>query len=158
MTMSLERFNISAPRLARAPDALALHALVDAAYAAYPARMGRKPAPMLDNYAARIAAGQAWVIEQAGEIVGLLVLEEKDGLLIDNVAVAPQLKGHGLGRRLMAFAEQEAARRGIRRIWLYTHVTMVENIAMYPALGFRETHRGTESGFERVYFERFVDN
>jgi len=154
----LERANISAPRLARAPDASALHALVDAAYAAYPARMGRKPAPMLDNYAARIAAEQAWVIEQAGEIVGLLVLEQREGLLIDNVAVAPQLKGHGLGRRLIEFAQQEAARRGIRRLWLYTHITMVENIAMYPSLGFRETHRATESGFERVYFERLRDD
>ena len=31
---------------------------------------------MLDDYARRIADGQAWVLEDAGRIVGILVLEE----------------------------------------------------------------------------------
>ncbi len=129
-------------------------ALVDAAYGHYVVRMGRKPAPMLDDYAARIAAGQVWVLEQIGEIAGLIVLEEKDGLLIDNIAVAPSYSGRGFGRVLMEFAEAEAACRGIQRLWLYTHVTMVENIVIYPQFGYRETHRGNERGFERVYFEK----
>jgi len=142
------------PRLARSEDAQALHALVAAAYGHYVERMGRKPAPMLDDYVARIAAGQAWVLEQSGEIVGVIVLEEKDGLLIDNIAVAPSCRGRGLGRSLMAFAEAEATRRGIQRVWLYTHITMVENIAMYQRYGYRETHRGRQLGFERVFFEK----
>jgi ribosomal protein S18 acetylase RimI-like enzyme len=118
---------------------------------------------MLDDYAQRIADGQAWVVDgwgvgQAGQIVGLLVLEADDNsLLIDNIAVAPTCKGHGLGRSLMRFAEAEAARRGISRISLYTHVTMIENIAMYLHLGFRETHRSTGSGWDRVYFERILE-
>ena len=31
---------------------------------------------------------------------------------------------------------------------------MVENIAWYPRLGYRETERRAESGFARVFFEK----
>ena len=42
----------------------------------YIPRIGKPPGPMLDDYAQRIADGQAWVLEDAGRIVGILVLEE----------------------------------------------------------------------------------
>jgi len=50
----------------------------------------REPAPMADDYPARIAADQAWVIEEEGRLIGALILEDtEDGLLLDNIAVAP---------------------------------------------------------------------
>jgi N-acetylglutamate synthase-like GNAT family acetyltransferase len=53
-----------------------------------------------------------WVLEQQGEIVGVVVLEEQpECLLLENVAVRPKEQSNGFGRRLIAFAEQEAARR-----------------------------------------------
>ena len=61
----------------------------------------------------------------------------------------PQGKGHG--RTLVAFAEAEARRRGHAEIRLYTHVLMAENLAIYGRLGFAETHRVTEKGYDRVY-------
>ena len=64
-------------RPARPGDAPALRALVRAAYAHYVPRMGREPAPMGDDYAARIAAGQAWLLEQDGVAIGALVLEDR---------------------------------------------------------------------------------
>ncbi len=33
---------------------------------------------------------------------------------------------------------------------LYTHALMSENLALYPRLGYVETHRGEEKGFSRV--------
>ncbi len=136
-------------------EAAALTALVEAAYGHYVARIGRRPGPMEDDYAARIAAGQAWVAEGDAGPVGLLVLEDQpDALLLDNVAVAPEAQGRGIGRALIAFAEAEARRRGHRQIRLYTHVLMTENIALYTRLGFAETGRVSEKGFQRVYMEK----
>ena len=39
---------------------------------------------------------------------------------------------------------------------LYTNAKMRENLALYARLGWREVDRRTESGFERVYFEKTV--
>jgi len=140
-------------RLARPDEAAALTALVRAAYAHYVRRLGREPGPMGDDYAARIAAAEAWVLEEEGGILGVLVLEDtEDGLLLDNIAVATP--GRGVGRALLEFAENEARRRGHARIWLYTHERMVENIALYTRLGYVETHRATQDGFDRVFMAK----
>jgi GNAT superfamily N-acetyltransferase len=146
---------VSEPRPAKPGDAAALRALVRAAYAKYVPRLGREPAPMLDDYAARIAAGQAWVLEEDGALVGALILEDEPGaLMLYNIVIAPEAQGKGIGRRLIAFTEAEARRRGYALLRLYTNELMVENVAMYPRLGFTETHRGSEAGHRRVYFEK----
>ncbi len=94
----------------------------------------------------------------AGAIAGIIVLLPKeDHLLLDNVAVAANQQGRGSGRRLIAFAEAEARRRGYGEIRLYTHQTMHENIALYPRLGYEETGRGTEDGYQRVFFRKRVE-
>ncbi|WP_207540177.1 GNAT family N-acetyltransferase [Sabulicella rubraurantiaca] len=143
------------PRLAKAGEAEALHDLVRGAYAHYVPRLGREPFPMTDDYAARIRAGQAWVEEQDGQILGVLVLEDTpEGLLLDNIAVAASLRGQGIGRKLLRFVEEEALRRGHPRVWLYTNEKMTENIALYTRLGYAETHRGEEKGFRRVFMEK----
>jgi ribosomal protein S18 acetylase RimI-like enzyme len=140
------------PRPARAQEADALRQLVTDAYTHYIARMGKPPGPMLDDYARRIADGQAWVLEIDDAIAGLIVLEDDgDTLLLDNVAVSPAAQGKGYGRTLIAFAEAEARRRGNVALRLYTNVLMTENITLYERLGFRKTERVSEHGFERQY-------
>jgi ribosomal protein S18 acetylase RimI-like enzyme len=145
----------AAIRPARPADLPAIERIVRDAYSPYITRMGQTPGPMRDDYAARIAAGTAWVLEQAGALAGVVVLlEAPDHLLLDNVAVDPARQGTGVGRRLIAFAEAEARRRGRSEIRLYTHVTMVENQALYARLGFVETGRGEQAGFARVFMRK----
>jgi ribosomal protein S18 acetylase RimI-like enzyme len=143
-------------RPARAADADGVASLVDQAYSPYIARMaGQRPGPMDDDYAARVAEGAVWVLERDGALAGILVLlPEPDHLLLDNVAVAQGHTGQGLGRRLVAFAEAEATRRGFAEIRLYTHVTMTENQALYRRLGFEETQRAEQAGFARVFMRK----
>jgi ribosomal protein S18 acetylase RimI-like enzyme len=143
------------PRPARAEDAEAARALVRAAYAPWVPVVGREPGPMRDDYAALIAAGAVWITADG---TGLCVLLEKEGaLLLDNIAVAPSAQGRGIGRGLVAFAAAEAGRRGLPAVVLYTHVRMATNIALYARLGFRETHRAHEGGFDRVYMRLDLD-
>ena len=147
------------PRLARPAEADTLRRIVDEAYGHYIERMGKRPGPMLDDYSKRVEDGQAWVLEQDGTIAGFVVLEDGDegALLLDNIAVSPSAQGQGVGRHLIAFTESEARRRGCQQVRLYTHVLMVENIALYNRLGFQETGRVSEKGFDRVYMAKSLE-
>jgi N-acetylglutamate synthase-like GNAT family acetyltransferase len=113
--------------------------------------------PMDDDYDARVAAGEAWVLEEAGAVRGVLGLEERaDHLLLENVAVEPARRGEGDGRALLDFAEAEARRRGLPEIRLYTNELMGRNIALYAARGYAETERLQEKGFCRVFMAKRV--
>jgi len=136
-------------------DAPAVSDVVAAAYSHYIARIGKPPGPMLDDYALRISHNQVWVLEDAGRIVAILVLEEDaGGCLLDNIAVLPECQGKGHGRALIEFAEAEAVRRGYGAIRLYTHAMMTENLTLYRKIGFVETHRVSEKGYDRVYMAK----
>jgi GNAT superfamily N-acetyltransferase len=142
-------------RAAVPSDVNDVRAIVDAAYRLYIPRIGQAPGPMLDDYAKRIADGQVWVLVGASGIAGILVLEESPkGFMLDNIAVAPHRRGEGLGRLLLEFAEAEAVRRGWRDIRLYTNALMTENIELYRRIGYFETARLTENGFDRVYMTK----
>ncbi len=143
------------PRQATVSDLPVIRQVVEAAYARYLDRMEQLPAPMLNDYRAAAEAGQVWVLGQP--VVGVVVLiGQDDGLLVENVAVSPAAQGTGIGRRLMEFAEQKAKALGLRRLWLYTNEIMVENLAIYARLGYRETGRRTEDGYRRVFMEKLL--
>ena len=143
-------------RRAEPRDRAAVEAIVRAAYSIYVERIGKMPGPMLDDYIRLIGEGAVSVLEAPnGAIAALVVLLPKpDHLLLDNIAVRPDRQGQGLGRRLVAFAETEARRLGYAEVRLYTHEKMTENIALYTRLGFRETGRGQESGYDRVFMTK----
>ena len=142
-------------RPAIAADVPAIAKIVDHAYRQYIARMGKPPGPMLEDYGALVSEGAVWVLEEGAVIAAIIVLlPAVNYLLLDNIAVSPNRQGLGLGRRLLAFAETEALRRGYREIRLYTHQTMVENQRLYASIGYQETGRGTEAGYDRVFMRK----
>jgi len=51
----------------------------------------------------------------------------------------------------MDHAVSEARRRRLSAVRLYTNAAMTENLSMYAHMGFVETHRAVEKGFDRVY-------
>src|SRR5438128_8893873 len=97
-------------RRARLDDRAAVEAIVHAAYAIYLDRIGKPPGPMLDDYARLIADGVVSVLEDGdGTMAAIIVLvPQPDHLLLDNIAVRTDRQGQGLGRQLIAFAEDEA--------------------------------------------------
>lgn len=142
-------------RPAAAADRVAAEKIVRDAYAIYLERMDKPPGPMFDDYAALIDDGAVSLADEDGDVRAIIVLlPQPDHLLLDNIAVRPDCQGSGLGRRLIAFAEAEARRLGFTEVRLYTHVTMVENIALYTRLGFVETGRGRENGYDRVFMTK----
>ena len=126
-------------RLAGTQDLTIIRGIVDAAYRHWFARTGRVPGPVRDDHAQCRADAQLWVLEVNGEIVGLVVLVER-----------PDRQCQGYGRQLIAFAEQEAVRRGFTTLHLCTNVLMTENVELYQHLGYAEVGRIHGLGYERI--------
>ena len=142
-------------RQAGGPDAATVRLITAEAYQHYVPRIGREPSPMITDYSGPVSAGHAWVAEDDGQAVGIVVLElHADHLLVENIAVRPAAQGRGVGRQLLARAEELAAELGYDEVRLYTHETMTENIAYYPRRGYAETHRGGQDGYRRVFFRK----
>jgi pimeloyl-ACP methyl ester carboxylesterase len=75
-----------------------------------------------------------------GRLAGLVETEaHADHLYVVNVAVRPDLRGLGLGPRLMAHAEGVARVAGLGEMRLMTNQRMSANIALYRRLGYAVT-------------------
>jgi amino-acid N-acetyltransferase len=80
-----------------------------------------------------------WIAEAAGDIVGVAGVElYGDGALLRSVAVHPDWRSGGLGRRLIDRALTEVKRAGVRDVFLLT--TTAERY--FPRLGFEDIPRG----------------
>ena len=144
----------TAIRRAAAGDAAAAAEITSAAYRPYIERIGREPAPMGADFDALIGAGAVWVATEDGRVVGVLVLELQDTALLESVAVDPAHQGHGIGRSLIAHAEQVARDAGLSAVDLYTNAHMTEYLRLYPSLGYDLIDRRREDGFDRVFFRK----
>ena len=138
-------------RRASPGDAATIQRITDAAYAKYVPLMGRKPQPMTADYDQILAEHPVWILSVDERPAGVLVLmHEPDTLLIYSVAIDPAYQRHGLGRRLLAWAEQQAQQAGYAHIRLFTNALMESNIALYGRLGYVETGREPFHGLTLV--------
>lgn len=124
-------------RQATPADAAAIRELTRAAYAKWIPLIGREPKPMGADYEAAVR-DHRFDLLYVDEVLAALIetVDEADQLLIENLAVAPDFQGRGLGRRLMARAEQVAADLGCGRIRLYTNLRFEANVRLYMRLGY----------------------
>lgn len=128
-------------RRATVSDAESLATCLDAAYAAFAKSIPDLP-DMSADVANEIETNLVWVVETDSRIVGALVLSPADAfMMLINVAVHPDARGTGLGKRLMILAETEAVARGLRELRLATHRDMTDTIALYQRTGWVETDR-----------------
>ena len=124
-------------RRAVVEDWPAIRDLTRAAYARWVPLIGREPKPMTADYEAAVRAHRFDLLEIEGALAGLIeTVDEGEVLLIENVAVAPERQGRGLGRVLMARAEAIARGLGRPRLRLYTNQKFAANVRLYQALGY----------------------
>jgi GNAT superfamily N-acetyltransferase len=143
-------------RPARADELAAVEHVVAEAYLAWATSLGFRPPPMDADYADLIEAGRAYVAGRDGVNGVIILAAEHDCLLVENVAVRPRLQGKGIGRALLAFAEREAARRGLPAVRLYTLDKMDSNVALYHALGYVVTRREPVPAGRLVHMRKVV--
>jgi ribosomal protein S18 acetylase RimI-like enzyme len=142
-------------RPATLADSSAAAVCVNNAFGHYIERIGMKPAPMEMDYEHEIREHQVFVVEDAGQVVGSLVLGiTEEGYLLDVIAVDPKYWGKGVGRIMLEHAEAEAKKQGFDSIYLFTHEKMTENQALYKRIGYVEYDRRLENGRKRVYMRK----
>lgn len=144
-------------RLRRAgpADAKAVAALSHAAYAKWIPVIGRAPKPMTANYAVAVRDHLIELLEEDGKLVALVeCILEPAHLLIENLAVAPEAQGRGLGARLLAHAEDLARERHLGEVRLYTNKLFAENVAFYLKRGYRVDGETAFRGGSIVHMSR----
>ena len=91
------------------------------------------------------------VVRDGKESVGLVMVARRGETgWIGGVAVVPELRGTGLGRRLMEAAAAEARARDVKQLWLEVLVQNRPAIGLYEQLGYervRELEVWTLDGF-----------
>ena len=77
-----------------------------------------------------------------------------DWIYIDELWVSPELRGEGLGRKLMQLAEEFAASQGLQGIWLWTQSWQAEGF--YRQLGYSQFTRFDDfpKGHSRIGFRK----
>ncbi|KAF5684764.1 GNAT family acetyltransferase [Fusarium denticulatum] len=145
---------------AQASDIPSIQSMVNAAYEKYIPRIGKPPAPMTADYTSLLTTRDIFVLQISQSPVGALVLQhepDSNAIKIENLVVDPSAQGRGYGKVLMRYAEDFARSRGCNALELYTNVKMFENLGLYLKMGFVETGRREEDGFERVYFRKELE-
>lgn len=144
-------------RPATIEDVPSLTACALAAYELYVERIGKIPAPMQANFANQLQTHTVDVIELHGTLMGYVVHQNQGNqTLLENVAVFPQYAGLGFGRMLIDHVEHSATVNKTGKVVLYTNEAMIENLSLYPRLGYEQTGKVVEEGFKRVYFKKHV--
>lgn len=140
---------------AKAEDIPAIKPMVDAAYSKYIDRLGKLPAAMTADYDKLVETQGLYVLRVGSNVVGSVLLsKDGDSIKVSNLVVDPSAQGCGYGRVLMNHAEDIARTQGLSAVTLFTNERMRENIALYTKIGFTETGRKTEKGFNRVFFRK----
>ncbi len=84
--------------------------------------------------------GCIFVARQDGRVVGTvsLIPAGEHTFELAKMAVVPERRGQGLGKRLMEHAIDSAKQMGAKRIILYTNSRLKEALSLYRKYGFEE--------------------
>ena len=101
-------------------------------------------------------AGLFLVATLHGEPAGCGALKFRPGAPaeIKRMWVAPEVRGLGLGRRLLAELEECAAGHGVRVLRLETNRALAEAISLYRAAGYREVPPFSDEPYAHHWFEK----
>jgi len=104
-------------------------------------------------------AGLFLVATLYGDPVGCGALKFHPGAPaeIKRMWVAPEVRGLGLGRRLLAELEARAAARGVRTLRLETNRALAEAVSLYRSAGYREVAAFNDEPYAHHWFEKTMD-
>jgi GNAT superfamily N-acetyltransferase len=103
---------------------------------------------VLKHFLADESLGQAWLIQQADEAIGYIILTLGYSLeyggqdaFIDEFYLRPQHRGQGIGTQTLAFAEDACRNLGVRALHLEVDFENPEAQRLYGRSGYRPHQR-----------------
>ena len=83
--------------------------------------------------------GQVFLVRSSGEPVGCVALIAMgDGVYeLSKMAVAPEMRGRGVGRRLLEYAIAQAKAMGARSLFLGSNRKLQDAVHLYESAGFQ---------------------
>jgi GNAT superfamily N-acetyltransferase len=128
-------------RRAQLRDASAIAAVLHASFEEYRSQYtsGAFDATVLDEgrVRQRLQQGPAWLAVAHGAPVGTVsAMRTQEGLYIRGMAVAPAMRGHGIGTALLHQVERRASAARITRMFLSTTPFLDAALALYERFGF----------------------
>lgn len=131
-------------------DAQAIAALIREAFAFQPVTLDPPPSALGVTEAAvaeHLRTGGGAVAVSGGVLVGAILWEERDGLYVSRLAVAPRLRRRGVARALVDAAEAAGRACGAARLHLGTRIPLIGNRRLFAAAGFVEVARHAHAGY-----------
>ena len=96
---------------------------------------------MTADYDVAVRDHMVELLQKDGEFCALIEMRnERDHLLVVNVAVQPSFQGQGYGRTLLAHAEELARSLHLPEVRLYTNSRFTQNLRLYERLGYCINH------------------
>jgi GNAT superfamily N-acetyltransferase len=142
-------------RPAERADAAVIKDIVRAGYAKWVPVIGREPLPMRADYDKAVAEHPFDVAVEDGRVVGMIeTMLEDDHLWIENVCVAPDAQGRGIGRLLLERAEQKAREAGRFELRLLTNGAFEANVLLYKRHGYTIDREEPFMGGMTVYMSK----
>ncbi len=148
-------------RVATTDDLAAVGACADRAFLPNTPPVRHRAEGHDDDLLEQIRRENLHVISEGSDstVLGFIsLLPIADHMFVESIAVLPEHQNKGLGTRLLAFAEQEAARRELASVRLFTKQMTTDGFAFYKYRGFRETGRCDSDGFPRVFYSKDVSH
>ena len=107
------------------------------------------------NLSSQILEGSIRLICDKTDVLGYISFwPTSDTMFVDTLAVLPKHHRRGLGSELLAFADFETQRLGLRAITLFPKARMTGNLRFYQSRGYCETGRCDDDGFCRVFYTK----
>ena len=113
----------------------------------------------------RERSGSFFVVEASDKIIGMYGLESigMDAMELRRMYVDPAARGRGIGRSLLAHAEEQTRQTGKARLILSTSEIQTSALSLYRASGYiqlreevseGQSHKQIGGGLRRFHFEK----
>jgi molybdopterin-guanine dinucleotide biosynthesis adapter protein len=118
-------------------DAEAIRNLTRQVYAKWIPSIGREPFPMTADFNAAVLNHWIDLLEENGKLLGLVeTIPYADHLFVENLAVAENNQGSGLGTTLLRHVEDLARAARLPDVQLSTNKAFATNVAFYQKRGY----------------------
>jgi GNAT superfamily N-acetyltransferase len=94
-----------------------------------------------DSLEMQILLGGGAGANSGERLIGSVLWTVADGLYVSRMAVLPEWRRCGIGAALLAACDDEARRRGQRRLYLETRLVLAGNLRLFARFGYREFAR-----------------